>query len=143
MKFLIGYLAAQQPLVERLSSPRFGVKLYRLRAPENCPLPYVVVTPIGGNPDYALAGEIADLARVVQVDVYAATPDEAEEIFDLIRLAPLSGYRGLMGETYVHAVTIAREALLDDYRGDGSDRAYARASGDFRIHYDRPVVPSS
>lgn len=143
MGFLIKYLGSKQALVDRLSSPRFGVKLYARRAPASCPLPFTVITGIGAVPEYELGGEIGDLKRTTQIDVYAATDEEAEEIADLIRTAPLSGYRGYMDTTYVHAVTIESELDPDDYRDDGSDAPYSRSTRTYRIHHDRAVVHSS
>jgi hypothetical protein len=143
MNFLIKYLASKQPIVDRLSSPGFGVKIYKRRAPQNVPRPFVVVTGIGGTPDYGLAGEIGDLGKVAQIDVYAESDDEAEEIAELIRLAPLSGYRGLMDDTCVHAVTIESEIDPDDYQSDGGDNTLSRSTKTYRIHHDRTVLHSS
>jgi hypothetical protein len=143
MNFLLKYLASKQAIVDRLSSPSFGVKIYKRRAPQNCPRPFVVVTEISGSPDYELAGEIGDLPKVVQVDVYADTDLEAQEISELIRLAPLSGYRGLMDTTYVHAVTIESELAPDDFLSDAGDTPTSRSTKTYRVHHDRAVVHSS
>lgn len=143
MNFLIKYLGGIPAISNRLSAPKYGVRLYKHRAVENCPLPYAVVTELGGVPDYELAGELPDVVKTYQVDVYAASDDEANEIAELIRLAPLSGYRGTMDTTYVHSVTIASERGPDDFRSDGSDTPYSRNQRDYRIRHDRAVVHSS
>jgi len=136
---LIRYLATKQAIVAKLSIAKFGTRLFARRAPQGCPLPLVVVTALGGAPEYHLTGEIGDLARTFQVDVYADSEDECEEIAELIRLAPLSGYRGQMDGVRVHAVTIQSEDDPTEQRGDGNDAPYYRSRKDYRIHFDRVV----
>jgi len=76
----------------------------------------------------------------VQVDVYAPTEIEAEEISEKIRLAPLSGYSGLMNETVVLICTIQSERAVIVQPVDSSGRAGWRRSTDYRITYEREVV---
>lgn len=117
-----------------------GVRVFKGTVPQGVPFPAVTLQAIAGTPDYKLSGEIGDLATIVQVDLYAATELEAEDIGDKIRLA-ISGYYGTMGEeTVVKSVTIAGDRQLIQQPVDGSGRAGYRKSVDYRITYERPVT---
>lgn len=137
---LVKYLASKPAIADRLTAEKFGTRIFLRRAPQGCPLPLVVVTVIGGSPDYHLAGELGDTSRVVQVSTYAATDLEAEEIAELIRLAPLSGYRGQMDTVRVQAVTIESEIDRLVESGSGGDAPYYENMKDYRIFFDRQVT---
>jgi len=143
MLFFAKYLASQEAIVDKLSIESFGVRIYLRRAPAGCPRPLVVLNDVGGAPEYQLKGEIGDLPKTLQVDVYADSAAECDEISELIRLAPTSGYRGLMDQTYVHAVTIERESGTTEEPASGLDAPIYRNSIDYRVHFNRAVVHSS
>lgn len=116
-----------------------GVMVFAGTVPQGVPFPAVTLIAIAGSPDYKLSGEIGDLTTIVQVDVYAATELQAEEIGDAIRLA-ISGYYGLMHETEVKSVTIRGDRQLIQVPVDSSGRAGWRKSVDYGITYERAVT---
>lgn len=119
-----------------------GDSLYPGHAPQNTPLPYCLIRVIGGQPDYHLAGEIGDLAKIVEVDVYAGNRTKANHISELIRNAPLSGYDGgTWDDTVVKAALITSDAIeIDQPPTDGSDWWIYRTVTQYRITYERTVT---
>lgn len=116
-----------------------NIHIYQGTAAQGALLPYIILQIVAGTPDYHLGGEIGDLNKIVQVDCYAATEIEAEAIADAVRLAPLSGYTGLMHEIQVKWVQIVAERELLQGPVDSSGRATWRKSIDYRITFERPV----
>lgn len=126
-------------LLQHSSAPD-GVRVFKGTIPQGMPFPAATLIAIASTPDYKLSGEIGDLQTIVQVDLYAPTEIEAEDIGDKIRLA-ISGYYGTMGEsTVVKSVTIAADRELIQQPVDGSGRAGYRKSVDYRITYEREVT---
>jgi hypothetical protein len=112
--------------------------------PKGMALPYVRLTGGDGSPDYHLAGELGDLTQRVQCDVWAASEKEADDIAELIRLAPLSGYAGQWTDaegnvTQVKAVNITSELGTFEDPKDGSDEMRFRNTKEYSIHFERPV----
>jgi hypothetical protein len=141
---LRSYLAGIAEVADALSAPPWGVKIFVSTVPQNVPLPYVRLAGDGGRPDYHLAGEIGDLAKRVQCDVWASSADEADRIAELIRLAPLSGFHGRWTDeagnvTQVKAVTIQTEIDTFEDPRTGSDEMRYRNAKEYSIHHERPV----
>lgn len=140
---LRSYLSGIAAIQHALSAPRWGVRIRVGVIPQGMPLPYVRLAEIGGGPDYHLAGEIGDLAKSVQVDVWAESEQEADQISELIRLAPLSGFRGEWsdegGAVEVQAVTIESETGTVEDPKDGTDDTRHRRTTTYMIHHQRPV----
>lgn len=135
----LGKFLREQTEVANLLSHATGIKIYKGTIPQGIPFPAVTLQTIAGRPDYKLSGEIGDLATIVQLDVYALTENEAEDIGDEIRLA-ISGYYGLMDETQVKSVTIRSDRQLLQVPVDASGRAGWRRSVDYGITYEREVT---
>lgn len=147
------YLEAIPAIQDRLSEPKWGVRIRVGTIPQGMPLPYVRLAEIGGAPDYHLRGEIGDLAETVQVDVWAESEQEADEIAELVRgynpdgslvaTLPLSGYRGGTWDgTVVQAVTITSQVGTFEDPRDGSDTTRFRNTRNYQIHYERPAAIS-
>lgn len=138
------YLRGITEVANRLPAPApTGVAIYLGRVPQKMPrTPACIITVIGGQPNYHLSGEIGDLAKIVQVDVHADTRREANEISELIRNAPLSGYDGGTwdGDTVVQAVLIESEVEIDEPPTDSSDTWLYRKITNYRITYERTVT---
>lgn len=137
------YLSTITEIQDALSHPEFGVAIFPGHKPQRVGLPAVVVSVVSGTPDYHLTGEIGDLAKIVEVDVHASTRRRANEIAELIRLAPLSGYDGGTwdDDTVIKAVLIVSDAReIDVPPSDGSDRWTYRTITDYRITYERTVT---
>lgn len=139
------YLESIDAVASRLKDDVYGVRIRVTTIPQGMPLPYVRLSEISSNPEYHLGGEAAVLPTVVQVDVWAETDDDASEIAELIRLAPLSGYRGQWTApdgtlTNVKNVTIEAEfGTFEDPKDDSDDMRY-RNTRDYRILYERTVT---
>lgn len=141
---LQNYLASLPAIANKLSAPTWGVRIRKDTIPQGMPLPYVRLAEISGTPDYHLTGELGDLATIVQCDVWAASEGEADEIGEMIRLAPLSGFRGQWldtagAATEIKAVTIQSELSAFEDPKDGSDEMRFRTTRNYQIHYERPV----
>lgn len=137
-------------IADRLSVPEWGVRIRTNRIPQGMPLPYVRLTEITSRPDYHLTGELAGLDAVIQVDVWADTAREADEIAELVRgydhdgnlvaERPLSGFAGQWDGVRIDAVTITNEIASQEPPTDASDDWLFRRTTDLRIHYHRPVT---
>jgi len=131
------YLSTQSAINNRLSN-----RVYPDRKPQqNTPLPNSIITVIGGNPDYSLSGRIADLHKIVQVDVDATTRYEADEIADLIRVAiefstDVSGDQ-TWDHTIVKSCTVENEHDQTFAPTDGSDQWTFRKSITYQVTYVR------
>lgn len=141
---LKSYLESIPAITNVLSAPQWGVRIRVGTIPQHMPLPYVRLAQIGGTPDYHLAGELGDLATTVQCDVWAETEKQADDIAELIRLAPLSGFHGTWTDnegnaTHVKAVNITSEIDTFEDPKTGSDEMRFRNIRDYKIHYDRLV----
>ncbi len=142
---LKSYLESIAAVASRLTAPQWGIRIRVGTIPQGMPLPYVRLAEVGAHPEYHLGGELADLAATVQVDVWAESEQEADEIAELIRLAPLSGFRGTWTDrdgaaTAVQAVTIQHELGTFEDPKDGGDSMRYRHTRDYRIHYQRAVT---
>jgi hypothetical protein len=141
---LKSYLEGIAAIANKLSQAPWGVKIRIGTIPQNMQLPYVRLTGGDGSPDYHLAGELGDLTQRVQCDVWAASEKEADDIAELIRLAPLSGYAGQWTDaegnvTQVKAVNITSELGTFEDPKDGSDEMRFRNTKEYSIHFERPV----
>lgn len=139
------YLETIPAIADKLSAPGWGVRIRKDSIPEGMPLPYVRLAASASHPDYHLGGELADKGAFVQCDVWAETEAEADEIAELIRLAPLSGFHGVWTSpdgttTQIKGVSITTEMETFEDPKDGSDDMRYRNVKDYRIHYERPVT---
>lgn len=104
-------------------------------APAGAPLPYVVLTLISSEPLNNIANESACAQDIVQIDVYGRTALDAFELTELIRLAPMSCYRGPMGSTTVESCTLVRKTSVPEYVAAGRDEHIRRISADYKLVY--------
>lgn len=112
--------------------------IYPDNAPQNAPYPRVIISVIGGAPDYKLTGEISDLGKVVQVDVDSERRFDTNEITELIRTqigfitTPTT-----WDDVTVHSVVIENERDQTFAPAEGSSQWIYRRSLDYRIKYER------
>lgn len=125
------YLRTCEDVVNRLSD-----RIYPVNKPQGVALPNCSIATFSGTPDYTLTGEIADLAKMVQVDVDGSTYVEAVEIADLIR-QELSFFAGTWDDTVIKSCTVANERDQSFPPADGSDKWTYRRSIDYRVTYVR------
>ncbi len=129
--------AALQAVQNRLSD-----RIYINRKPQpNTQLPNSIITVIGGNPEYSLTGPIADLHKIVQVDVDATTEYEATEIADLIRAAiefsPTVPLNQTWDGTTVYSCTVQSERDQSFPPKDASDQWIFRRQIEYQVTYVR------
>ncbi len=127
------YLNTRPTIGNRLSN-----RIYPSRVPQNEKdnFPRSIISVIGGQPDYSLTGEIADLDKIVQVDVDALTQREANEIADLIR-QDISFFDGTWDDTIVKSCVVENERDQSFQPVDKSDQWIFRRSIDYRVAYVR------
>ena len=136
------YLETKIAVVDALSHPVHGFRCYVDQAPQNVPYPLLLMQQISSTPFYRLDGESKLAEQTVELTVHAATAFEAAEIMEKIRLAPLSGYRGLLDATWCNLCKVESERQFTTPVRDGTDRPVHHAQADYRIFYQRtqPVL---
>lgn len=147
------YLESIPALQDVLSAPKWGLRVRVGRIPQGMLLPYVRLAEIGADVSYHLAGELSGLDTTVQIDVWAETEKQADEIADLIRgfdadgnliaSRPLSGFAGTWDGARVEAVVIMSETGTVEEPGDSSGAGRFRNTRDYRIHWHRAVSPAN
>lgn len=101
---------------------------------------FIVLRDTSSVREYTLSNEAGLTQKTLQVDCYAETAHEAEEIFQVVRNR-LSGYRGEFGDGEVESVMIISEGALPTEPEDGSDNWRHRYYADFSMRY-RESVPT-
>jgi hypothetical protein len=105
--------------------PLFSNRLYRMRLPIEAVLPAGTYQRIDTEPKYTHDGDAHLPTARFQIDCWAADPDAADDVADLVRAA-LSGYSD---DTY-QSIFLADERELDE-----PDVGIYRRSIDFFITY--------
>ena len=114
-------------------------RVFPSHLPQGTPIPALVLQTINRTHEYHLTNELGISPQMIQIDVYAATRPEVEEIAELIR-DRLSGYRGsLNADTFCHGARIERNTPIDTPPADASDRWLSRQSMDFQLHITSSV----
>ena len=94
---LKAYLKTKAPIVAVLGDASGdGTRIYSV-APRQAPLPFLVLRTFSGYSDECLDGSAGSKEVRVQVDAYGADEEEAYDLHERVRRAPLQGYRGPMG----------------------------------------------
>lgn len=127
------YLITRPEIANRLSNRIFPERIPQQQLGN---YPRAIVASFSGNPDYSLSGAIADLAKQVQVDVEALTPNEAIEIAELIR-AEIEYFHGTWDSTVIHSCTIQNERDQTFPPVAGDDNWIFRRSVDYQVTYER------
>lgn len=122
-----------------------GDRVHHNYRPQRGELPAVSFFGVSRTHRYNLEGTGRDNVPVdrIQIDCYARSADQAEEVADAVRAA-LDGFRGHMSDVFVQACLL-EEAGRDDYYPDqaGSDRGIHAVSLDAVISYEStaPTFP--
>lgn len=83
-----------------------AARIYPDVLPQGATLPAIAYEVISQDSEEHLEG-ISGLAHSrVRVECYAATRMAADALAELVRLAPLQGYRGLMGTLFANGVSL-------------------------------------
>lgn len=119
-------------------------RIHAERAPAGTPLPYITLTSVTTTHEYDLEGEIDVLESVVQVDVWAASVTERDDLAEATRRI-LSGVRkagaSRLGSSAHNALvlgsTIERDEDSSEAPVDASDAWTFRSSRDYRMNWKR------
>lgn len=117
-----------------------GLSVYNQMAPATESPPYAVISRVSATHVETFDGPSGLVEARIQISVWATTPDQAEDVAELIRLA-LHGFKGLMGTELLDVRRIGAEGPVDleTMSGAGSDtHDYGRAY-DFNIWHAEPV----
>lgn len=98
-----------------------SARIYDDTPKQNVSLPFLVVVEGGGGQSNEYMGGIAGMAEaVLHVYAFGTTRAAANALAEAVRLAPVQGYRGLMGSTQTRCLAGShRDSGVDDPR-DGS-----------------------
>lgn len=131
------HLSGLADIRNRVEQASFG-GIYPDAAPQKAPYPRIVVSVIGGAPDYELGGEISDISKTVQVDVDASSRHEANTIAELIRTnvgfvtAPTT-----WDDVTIQSVVIENERDQAFSPTDAGGQWIYRRSIDYRVTFER------
>lgn len=125
------HLRVQPAIANRLSD-----RIYPINKPQGTQLPAAVVSVVSGQDDYSLTGAIADVSKIVQVDVDSHNYIDAIEIAELIR-TEIEYANTTWDETVVKSCTVQSERDISFPPTDGSDQQIYRRSVDYLVTYVR------
>lgn len=132
------YLKTKPALRDAFSHPDYGFRCYASRVPQGVPNPSIQIEIISQTPRYLTTDESRCVESSIEVAVYADKQHVAYELLEMIRLAPLSAYVGMMGDAEIKSCTISSESINEIQPTDGSDRWEYEATADYTINYIRP-----
>lgn len=106
-------LLSSQAAITDLVSDR----MYFMERPQESDLPALEFYHNGYQPEMTMSGACSLTTAQVELNIYAATPDEITTIREAVRLT-LAGYRGTAGATSIQRITFqdAQEFVLDEPR---------------------------
>lgn len=112
-----------------------GTRIYPGQAPQGVALPYVIQFRVSTRRFPHVGGPSGMVRTRIQIDVYAATLDSAQSVFDALR-DNLDGWRAtLMDDVYVQSVNLDDEANDFTPSQDGADPGVHRIRADFIFVY--------
>jgi len=83
-----------------------AARIYPDRLREGATMPAIVYVEAGGGESFEFLGGISGLAEtVMHVYTYGSTRTQANDLAEVVRLAPLQGFGGTMGATAVTSVS--------------------------------------
>lgn len=111
-------------------------RIYQDAPKQGVKLPYIVYRMFEGFSAEDLSGITGVAQRRVQVDCYGATPKQADDVQEAIRLAPTQGHRGTVGSSFVHGITSPDTARSgEDPPPPGSKAHRYWSSRDYLVSY--------
>ncbi len=130
---LYAYLSLYAPLAALV-----GTRVYPSIAPSSAAFPYVTVQRLAVASIYHMGGASATHDTLVQVDCWALTAIQAQQIADVIRQS-LDGQPAVWDGLEIDGVFVENE--LDDAEPaeDGSQRIYYRTILTLACWHERPV----
>ncbi len=130
---LYAYLSLYAPLTALV-----GMRLYPSIAPASAAFPYVTVQRLAVESLYHFGGASATHDTLVQVDCWALSAAEAQQVAQVLRQS-LDGFTGVWDSLEVDGVFVENE--LDDAEpaDDGSPRNFYRTILTLACWHERPV----
>ena len=117
---LITYLKTRSGVTDLVGTGT-AARIFHDRLRQGATLPAVFFVETGGDSAEHLGG-IAGMARAFyQLYSCGATRTAANDMAEAVRLAPLQGYRGLMGATYVQGVNASAHRNTGFKEAPGTD----------------------
>jgi hypothetical protein len=140
---VIEVLLAVPAIVDRISTPGAGERIYLNRIPQGVKITggTLVVTNISEELDYGLGGEALTQFSTLQIDCYDLTATDAQSLAELVktRLAgnpSTQSYNGAAGDDHnIESIQVAGGRSEFEKPKDASDDWRPRRTRDFRIHH--------
>jgi len=132
-------LVATTAIVERISTPGAGNRIYLGRVPQGVRLDggAIVVKKISATHDYGLVAEAGSKFATLTIDCYDLTPVDADSLAELVAAAasgePAIGL--VAGDHRIESSLIVSDRTEYQKPQGGTDDWRPRASRDYRIHY--------
>lgn len=130
------YLKTITAITNRVGSGS-DARIYPDRIREGAAMPAIAYVEGGGGHSFEHLGGISGLAEtVMHVYTYGSSRTEANDLAEVVRLAPLQGFDGTMGSTAVRAVSASghRDTGFDTPR-HASDRPRYWTRRIYNIHH--------
>lgn len=117
-----------------------GGRIYPLRLPQGPTYPAVRYQVISAPRTQLMGGPVGEVHARVQVDCYALTYEEADQLSAQVRIA-LNRWDGTSGGVVVEAVFLENERDIDEPETiDKGERGVYRKMLDFMAHYAEAVA---
>lgn len=139
---LIAYLKGKTPITDLIGAG-VGARIYQNLAKQSVPTPFIVIEEYPGE-SFECLNLAANMSSTrFQIDCYGATADEAFELADNVKLAPLQMYRGPMGVMF--ATNVSSDASYrkgyDPAIPGGNQKRYWVSRDYLVTYYDEIVIP--
>lgn len=130
-----------KPSISALIGEGDDARIYQDRAKQGVPLPFIVYQVFDGSSDEHLGGITGVAENRFQIDTYGVDREKSFELAELVRLAPLQMFRGLIGSTEV--LTVSSNGGYDkgsDNPVSGSGERRYWTSRDYIITHREPII---
>lgn len=138
---LVTYLKSSTRITDRVGSGA-AARIYPEKAKQGAALPYLIIQEAGGeNPEILSGyGGCGMVQSSWHIYACAASQTAASSLAEHVRLAPMQGFRGLMGSTYVSEVSCAQHRDSgEDAPVDGSDASRYWSRRVYDIWHEQPT----
>lgn len=139
---LAGWMRSKAILVAMLDRDALGApRIHPRRLPQSAGVNprAIVYHKISDVSESSMQGVVKLSNAVMQFDCYGRTPDEADNLREMLKKQLDALFRGQVGNLFVSGVEHQGDIDTDDEPGDGSDQARFIAQCDYRIAYQRPT----
>lgn len=137
---LKSYLTEIRPVQDYIGAGE-DARFYKSYARQGVPTPYVVCHVFEGTSEEHLGGISGLASNRVELNCYADNSEDAYELAEAIRLAPLQSLRGTMANLFVASVT-STDGYQEGADAPAKDGDHPRfwVMRDYIIHYHEPIA---